>query len=97
MIESPLSSPHVVSSGFSFDTFILQGQQLQLVAHREEGITSVQAATVERFYELLGQKDLKGAYALLADPTSARPNELRCGWRRFALHSQSCLTSPPGA
>ena len=26
MIESPLSSPHVVSSGFSFDTFILQGQ-----------------------------------------------------------------------
>jgi hypothetical protein len=64
--------PNCCPSGFSFDTYTLQKGQLQLVAHREEGFVEMQTATVERFYELLGQKDLQAAYALLADTEQAR-------------------------
>jgi len=58
-------------SGFSFDTYDLQQGQLHLAAHREAGIDGMQVATVEHFYQLLGQQKLKEAYALLADPEQA--------------------------
>jgi hypothetical protein len=63
--------PNCCPSGFTYDTYALQNGQLQLLAHREEGIPGMQAATVEQFYQLLGRKDLKGAYALLADAEQA--------------------------
>jgi hypothetical protein len=59
--------PNCCPSGLSYDTYALQNQQLKLLAHRDEGIPEMQAATVEQFYQLLGRKDLQGAYALLAD------------------------------
>lgn len=63
--------PNCCPSGFTYDTYALQNQQLTLLAHREEGIADMQAATVEQFYQLLSRKDLKGAYALLADAEQA--------------------------
>jgi hypothetical protein len=63
--------PNCCPSGFSYDTYALQSQQLKLLAHRDEGIADMQAATVEQFYQLLGRKELKGAYALLADAEQA--------------------------
>jgi hypothetical protein len=59
--------PNCCPSGFTYDTYALQNGQLYLEEHREEGFSEMQAATVEHFYELLDQKDLKGAYALLAE------------------------------
>jgi hypothetical protein len=63
--------PNCCPSGFSYDTFALQSQQLKLLAHRDEGIADMQAATVEQFYQLLARKELKRAYALLADAEQA--------------------------
>jgi hypothetical protein len=63
--------PNCCPSGFTYDTYALQNQQLKLLAHREEGIPGMQVATVEQYYQLLSRKDLKGAYALLADAEQA--------------------------
>jgi hypothetical protein len=88
--------PNCCPSGFSFDTYILQGQQLQLIAHRAEGITGVQAATVERFYELLGQKDFMGAYALLADTErAANPYDPWAAGYADTLAIQATVTAEP--
>jgi hypothetical protein len=63
--------PNCCPSGFSRDTYELRNGQLILVAHRDEGFPEMQAATVEHFYELLNQKDLAGAYALLSGAEQA--------------------------
>ncbi|HEU5100972.1 MAG TPA: hypothetical protein VFU22_18230 [Roseiflexaceae bacterium] len=63
--------PNCCPSGFTYDTYTLQNGQLQQLAHRDEGIPEMQAATVEQFYQLLGRKELKTAYALLADAERA--------------------------
>jgi hypothetical protein len=63
--------PNCCPSGFAYDTYALQNGLLQLLGHRDEGIPEMQAATVEQFYQLLGRKELKSAYALLADAEQA--------------------------
>jgi hypothetical protein len=88
--------PNCCPSGFSFDTYTLQDEQLHLVAHREEGIADVQAATVEHFYELLGRKELKAAYALLADAEqAANPYDAWVAGYADTLDIQATATADP--
>jgi hypothetical protein len=88
--------PNCCPSGFSFDTYTLQDEQLHLIAHREEGIADVQAANVEHFYELLGRKELKTAYALLADAErAANPYESWAAGYADTLDIQATATADP--
>jgi hypothetical protein len=88
--------PNCCPSGFSFDTYALQNDQLQLLAHRDEGIADAQAATVEQFYLLLGRKELPQAYALLAEQEqSAHPYDGWAAGYANTIATQATATADP--
>jgi hypothetical protein len=90
--------PNCCPSGFSFDTYTLENGRLHLAAHREEGFSEMQAATVQRFYELLGRKNLKDAYALLADAEqAANPYDAWAAGYADTLAIQATATADPAA
>src|SRR5262249_48966367 len=88
--------PNCCPSGFSLDTYTLQKGQLHRIAHREEGLAQMQAATVEHFYELLGHKDMKDAYALLSDvEQAANPYDAWAIGYADTLDIQATATADP--
>jgi hypothetical protein len=59
-------------------------------------LADAQAATVEHFYELLGRKDLKIAYALLADAEqAANPYDTWAAGYANTLDIQATATADP--
>jgi len=58
--------PNCCPSGFSHATYRLAGDVLTLVSSTTEGITGMQVATVEQFYNNLNSRDFAAAYALLS-------------------------------
>jgi hypothetical protein len=74
-VREPLygsNDPNCCPSGFFTRSYALRGSDLERVGYVEEGVGDAQVLAVRHFYELLAQKDLQGAYAMLATFEQAR-------------------------
>lgn len=90
--------PNCCPSGRSYDTYVLQGGRLQLLAHRDEGIAEAQPLTVERFYELIRRKELAAAYGLLsAAQQAANPYDAWAAGFANTIDVQATVSVDPSA
>jgi hypothetical protein len=74
-VREPLygaTDPNCCPSGFATRSYTLTGAALERVGYAEEGVGDAQVLAVRRFYELLAQKELPVAYAMLAAFEQAR-------------------------